>query len=375
MRLGALTVSASTEVVGIDVESGRIRRVRTSRGDIETEAVVVASGVWSPRIARMAGASIPLTPAVHQMIDVGPVPMFMETVGEIGFPIIRDVDTNMYERQHGSELEIGRMAPADPRRPRRDPLERGGCSLADRAPVHAGGLRPPDGASAGALSRDPGRRERRHQVRRKRAPLAHARRHATPRREPRGAWPMVGLCGVGEGGAGDRAHDRRVDDRRQPGDHPHASDIARFYEYGRTKTHIHARAREGYNKTYGIVHPSEQWESNRNIRLSPFYAYERELGAVFFETAGWTAALVRVERTAARGVRRPGDAARGRVGVALVVPIINAEHLAMRDRVGVVDLRRSPSSTLQAAGRSTTSNGSRWRRWTCRSVGSSTPRS
>ena len=68
---------------------------------------------------------------------------------------------------------------------------------------------------------------------------------------------------------------------------PHTSDIARFYEYGRTKTHIHARAREGYNKTYGIVHPSEQWESNRNVRLSPFNAHERELGAVFFETAGW----------------------------------------------------------------------------------------
>ena len=37
---------------------------------------MIACGVWSPRIARMAGASIPLTPAVHQMIDVGPVPRF-----------------------------------------------------------------------------------------------------------------------------------------------------------------------------------------------------------------------------------------------------------------------------------------------------------
>ncbi|MET0206266.1 MAG: FAD-binding oxidoreductase, partial [Thermoleophilaceae bacterium] len=65
----ALTVSANTEVVGIDVEGGRVKRVRTDRGDIETEIVAVACGVWSPRIASMAGAAIPLTPAIHQMID------------------------------------------------------------------------------------------------------------------------------------------------------------------------------------------------------------------------------------------------------------------------------------------------------------------
>src|SRR5919107_6166078 len=65
---GALTVSANTEVTGIDVEGGRVRRVRTDRGDVETEYVVIACGVWSPRIAELAGASIPLTPAVHQMI-------------------------------------------------------------------------------------------------------------------------------------------------------------------------------------------------------------------------------------------------------------------------------------------------------------------
>src|SRR4029077_2998436 len=62
---GALSVFANTEVLGIDVEDGRIKAVRTSRGEIETEVVVVCCGVWSPRIARMAGATIPLTPAVH----------------------------------------------------------------------------------------------------------------------------------------------------------------------------------------------------------------------------------------------------------------------------------------------------------------------
>src|SRR6266508_4370836 len=98
---GALQVAAKTEVVGIDIERGHVRCVRTTAGEIEAETVVITCGIWSPRLARMAGTRIPLTPAVHQMIDVGPVPLFESTVGEIGFPIVRDVDTNMYERQHG----------------------------------------------------------------------------------------------------------------------------------------------------------------------------------------------------------------------------------------------------------------------------------
>src|SRR2546421_6737704 len=66
---GALGVFANTEVLGIDVEGGRVRAIDTSKGRIETETIVVCCGVWSPKIARLAGATIPLTPAVHQMID------------------------------------------------------------------------------------------------------------------------------------------------------------------------------------------------------------------------------------------------------------------------------------------------------------------
>ncbi|HKA96640.1 MAG TPA: FAD-binding oxidoreductase, partial [Streptosporangiaceae bacterium] len=93
-RTGALRVLAGTEVLGIEVTAGgptpRVRAVRTSQGEIETPACVICCGVWSPRIARMAGARIPLTPVVHQMISVGPVPLFADTSGEIAYPIVRD---------------------------------------------------------------------------------------------------------------------------------------------------------------------------------------------------------------------------------------------------------------------------------------------
>ena len=50
---GALQVFANTEVLDIDVERRRAsRRVVTDRGRIEAEYVVIACGVWSPRIAR-----------------------------------------------------------------------------------------------------------------------------------------------------------------------------------------------------------------------------------------------------------------------------------------------------------------------------------
>src|SRR5207245_6555354 len=68
--MGALTVAPGTEVTGIDVEHGRVHRVRTDKGDIEAEVVVITCGIWSPRLAGMAGASTPLSPAVHHMSSV-----------------------------------------------------------------------------------------------------------------------------------------------------------------------------------------------------------------------------------------------------------------------------------------------------------------
>jgi glycine cleavage system aminomethyltransferase T len=119
----------------------------------------------------------------------------------------------------------------------------------------------------------------------------------------------------------------------------HSSDIARFWEHQKTRTHVRARAAEGFNKTYGIVHPSEQWGSNRDVRLSPFHAREREQGAVFFEAAGWErpqwyeANAHLVEEYTDRVTRREAE-----WDARWWSPIINAEHLAMRDRAGMVDL-------------------------------------
>src|ERR671935_34107 len=337
---GALTVSANTEVLGIDVERGRVRRVRTDRGDIDAEVVVIACGVWSPRIARMAGAAIPLTPAVHQMIDVGPVPRFASATRAIEFPIVRDMDTNMYERQDGSGLEIGSYA----HRPiLHDPDQIPSIEEAALSPTelpftqadfeqqmeHALELMPEivgdesvgvKYAINGLLSLTPDG-----------LPVLGE----TP--EVKGLWSVAAVW-VKEGPGIGRAVAEWMTEGESEID-LHSSDIARFHEHQRTRAHVRARAAEGFNKTYGIVHPSEQWASNRDVRLAPFHARERELGAVFFEAAGWerphwyesNAPLL--EEYGDRVTRREAE-----WDARWWSPIINAEHLAMRDRAGIVDL-------------------------------------
>jgi glycine cleavage system aminomethyltransferase T/glycine/D-amino acid oxidase-like deaminating enzyme len=338
--MGALTVAAGIEVTGIDVVDGHVKGVRTDQGDIAADTVVIACGVWSPRIARMAGASIPLTPAVHQMIDIGPVPMFENTTKEVGFPIVRDMDTNMYERQHGTGFEIGSYA------------HRAILMEADDIPsIEASALSPtmlpftqedfdpqledslelfPEIvgdesvgvklAINGLLSLTPDGN-----------PIIGE----TP--EVQGLWSAAAIWIKEAPGIAKALAEWMTTGK--PEIDPHGSDIARFYDHHRTAQHIAARATEGYNKTYGIVHPSEQWASNRGVRLSPFYEREKELGAEFFEAAGW-------ERpywygTNERLLADYGDRVMPRKAEwesRWWSPIINAEHLAMRDRVGMVDL-------------------------------------
>jgi glycine cleavage system aminomethyltransferase T/glycine/D-amino acid oxidase-like deaminating enzyme len=339
-ELGALTVAAGVEVTGIDVEKGRVRRVHTDAGTVETEVVVIACGVWSPRIAKMAGASIPLTPAVHQMIDIGPVPMFEQTTGDVGFPIIRDMDTNMYERQHGTGFEIGSYA------------HRAILMDADDIPSIAASALSPTMLPFTKEDFDPQLEDSLELfpeiVGDEKAGVKLAINgllSLTPDGNPiigetpevKNLWSAAAIWikeapGIAKCVAEWMTHGTPEID-------PHGSDIARFYDHHKTAQHIAARTTEGYNKTYGIVHPMEQWASNRPIRLSPAYERHVELGAEFFEAAGW-------ERPFWYGTNESllgeyGDRVMPRAAEwesRWWSPIINAEHLAMRDRAGLVDL-------------------------------------
>jgi glycine cleavage system aminomethyltransferase T/glycine/D-amino acid oxidase-like deaminating enzyme len=335
-----MIVSANTEVLGLDVERGAIKRVRTNRGEIEATRVVIACGCWSPRIARMAGANIPLTPAVHQMIDIGPAPRFADAKTLVDFPIVRDMDTNMYERQDGTGLEIGSYA------------HRPILMDADEIPsIEESALSPTelpftqadfDLQMEQALELMPeivgdetvGQRYAINgllSVTLDGLPLIGE----TP--EVRGLWSAAAIW-IKEGpGAGKTVAELMVHGEAEID--VYESNIARAYPHQKTKAHVQARAAEGFNKMYGIVHPAEQWESDRRVKLPPFYEREQELQAVFYEAAGWerphwyesNAPLLeeygdRINRREAEWEARWWS------------PIINAEHLALRDRAGFIDL-------------------------------------
>jgi glycine cleavage system aminomethyltransferase T/glycine/D-amino acid oxidase-like deaminating enzyme len=340
-QLDALTVLAGAEVLGIDKsEDGRVAGVRTTKGDIATDVVAICCGVWSPRIAKMAGARIPLTPIVHQMISVGPIALFDGTEGEIAYPIVRDVDENMYERQHGGDMEVGSyahrpiiVAPDDipsieaaVLSPTEMPftqddfdpqLELALELMPDLLSDERAGIRY---AINGLISMTPD---------------GHPILGEAP--EVPGLW-SIAASWIKEGPGIGRAVAEWMSGVTPEID-IHEADIARFYPHQRTTAHVTARAREGFNKMYGIVHPAEQWESGRPVRVSPVYQRQQELGAVFHETAGWERPFW-YERN-----RDLLDRYRGQLmdrdsewESRWWSPIINAEHLAMRDRAGLFDL-------------------------------------
>ncbi len=339
LETGALTVVPTVEVTGLDVEDGRIKRVRTTGGDIEAETVVIACGVWSPKIGDMAGISIPLTPAVHQMISVGPCPQLADTEGEISFPIIRDMDTYCYERQHGADMEVGSYAH---RAILHEPEEIPSIEQAKLSPTEmpftsddfdpqleqAFELMPDLLGAEGA--------EIRYAIN----GLLSLTCDGNPilgESLVSGLWTAAAVW-IKEGpGVG-----RAVAEWMTHG-HPeidvHHSDIARFHPHQMRREHTRARTTEAFIKTYGIIHPAEQYESDRDQRLSPMHDSEVKLGARFFEAAGWE--RPQWYESNADLVEEYGDQVMPREhewDARWWSPIVNAEHLRMRAAAGIIDL-------------------------------------
>jgi glycine cleavage system aminomethyltransferase T/glycine/D-amino acid oxidase-like deaminating enzyme len=339
MESGALTVVPNVEVTGLDVEEGRIKRVRTTGGDIEAEAVVIACGVWSPKIGDMAGVSLPLTPAVHQMISVGPCPQLAEREGEISFPIVRDMDTFCYERQHGADMEVGSYAH---RAILHEPEEIPSIEQSKLSPTElpftsddfdpqleqAYELMPELLGAEGA--------EMRYAIN----GLLSLTADGSPilgESHVKGLWTAAAVW-IKEGPGVGRAIAEWMTHGHSEIDISH-SDIARFHPHQMRREHTRLRTTESFIKTYGIIHPFEQYESDRGQRKSPMYDSQEKLGAFFFETAGWE--RPHWYESNAGLLDEYGDAVMPREhewDSRWWSPIINAEHLRMREAAGVVDL-------------------------------------
>ncbi len=339
---GALTVLGETEVTGLEVTRPpfgrpRIRAVATARGTIAVEQVVIACGVWSPRLAAMAGATIPLTPAVHQMADMGPIDLLHRTGNEIAYPIVRDMDAFMYERQSHDAMEVGSYAhrpilvhPDDI--PSLAEAERSPTELPFTAGDFAPQLEQAREIMGGLLAGS----EMRYSVNGLLSLTPDTHQVLGETAEVEKLWSAAAVW-IKEGPGTARLIAEWITHGYPRLCDPHASDVTRFYPHERTVGHIRQRCREHFNKTYGIVHPREQWASGRGLSRAPFHDRTAALGAEFFEARGWE----RPQWYASNAdlVERHGVADRPHEwDRRWWSPIIDAEHLHLREKVGVVDL-------------------------------------
>ena len=78
-KLGA-RVQHPCEVTGLDQPQGRLRAVKTSSGDIPADVLVVACGTDTPRVARLAGLTVPLKESPGVLVHTAPLPALIDRV-------------------------------------------------------------------------------------------------------------------------------------------------------------------------------------------------------------------------------------------------------------------------------------------------------
>ncbi len=94
-----------TPVTGTEQQPDGSWIVRTEKGDIHTQWVVNAAGLWAREVAAMAGLTLPLVPTEHQYF----VTETIAAIADMGrrLPSVADRDGEYYLRQEGLGLLVG----------------------------------------------------------------------------------------------------------------------------------------------------------------------------------------------------------------------------------------------------------------------------
>jgi sarcosine oxidase subunit beta len=101
-----ISVESFTRVQGFDLSQGRITCVRTDRGPIACETVVLAAGAWSPKVAALAGVKLPNRPQRHEILSTEGLKPFLG-------PLVSVLDSGLYFSQSMRGELVGGMG--DPR--------------------------------------------------------------------------------------------------------------------------------------------------------------------------------------------------------------------------------------------------------------------
>ena len=295
-KSGRLKVFANCAATDLVVEEGRIRAVVTPRGTIEAEHVIVCAGLWGRTVAAMVGEDLPVMPVDHPLLWFGPYEEFAGTGKEIGWPLLRDQGNSAYMRDTG-----------DPRTTEGGMIEWGYYEQEVPRLCHPRDLQSKEEARLSPSQRDleieqvmtgleraieltPILGELGYDEKRSFNGLLQVTTDGGPSigesQAVRGLWYAVAIWVKDGPGMAKLLVDWMTDGRTEI-DH-HAIDYARFYPFQTDEAFIQARCTETAMKIYNpAVHPREPFSGGRNVRRSPFYAREQELGGHFMELGGW----------------------------------------------------------------------------------------
>jgi 4-methylaminobutanoate oxidase (formaldehyde-forming) len=339
-RRGGCRIFTETRVTGIDVRDGRVRGVRTERGDVAAEVVVDAGGMFAAEIARLAGVRVPLLPMSHQYLVTQPLDAVREARGageaRRSLPTLRDPDLLVYYREDGDGLVMGgyerQSEPAF--------LPHGTGSFEAIPPDFNGRLLEEEWDRFEEITRNSERRvPAMSEI--KVTKLINGPEAFTPdnefclgESEVAGFFVCAGFCAhglAGAGGIGKVVAEWIVDG--EPSIDLWHMDIRRFGAAYRSPSYTHKRIRETYETYYDIRYPGHERSAGRPLRLSAANAWHRERGAAFGEKSGWER-VNWYESNAAAGeeaLRPRGWAGRN------WSPAIGAEHRGCRERVAIFD--------------------------------------
>jgi sarcosine oxidase, subunit beta len=102
-------LQTACELLDVRLRGDTIQAVATSRGVIETPAVVCAAGAWSRQVGAMVGVDLPVTPYRRQVLLTEPVPGLPEQL-----PMTIDFASSFYFHREGPGLLMGMSLEDEP---------------------------------------------------------------------------------------------------------------------------------------------------------------------------------------------------------------------------------------------------------------------
>ncbi|RZM78838.1 GcvT family protein [Leptolyngbya iicbica] len=341
---GAADFYGNTTVIDIEVVNGQVKAVVTDQGRIETDKVLVCAGIWGPRIGRMVGEVIPLTPVQHQYVKTAPIPELAGETEEVNFPMVRHQDHAIYFRQHGDCWGIGSY--------QHEPLLVDPDNILPyaEAPVmpsvnpfteeHFG----PAWESTTELFPALKGAELTYKINGMFSFTPDSGSVIGESTQAKGFWVAEAVWVTHGGGVGKIVAELMT--TGVPSLDIHEMDIHRFPEVCKSSDFITRAGAQQYDEVYDIIHPLDQQLHSRELRVSPFHPRLQELGAQFIFSAGWerpqwfksNIALLEAYDVPPRHGWEAKHWS----------PIQGAEHLATREKVAMYDL--TPFAKFEVTG-------------------------